>query len=284
MPELGVLSTYTNSSLFVKHVDTSVAILLMYVNDIIITENATSAIIEVMDALTKEFDIKDLGPLHYFLGIQITQNQKGLFLSQEKYVFDLRTETEMHQSTSCATPCLPSHRLLKDDGVPFNNLEVYRSVVKALQYLTFTRLDITFSVHQVCQFVQCPMESHLLAVKRILRYLKGTQHYGIQFGKGILDLYAYGDVDWARDPNDRRSTIGLVVFFGSNPISWSSQKQNTVSRPSTEADYRAITSTIVEIDWIRQLLTFLHIFVPTPSTLLCDNLSAIALTCNPVMH
>lgn len=85
----------------------------------------------------------------------------------------------MHESKSCVTHCLPSHRLHKNDGVPYNNPELYRSVVGALQYLTFTRPDITFLVHQVCQFMHCPMKSHFLAVKRILRYLKGTQTYGI---------------------------------------------------------------------------------------------------------
>ncbi|KAM1213133.1 hypothetical protein ACFXTH_004514 [Malus domestica] len=190
----------------------------------------------------------------------------------------------MHQSKSYATPCLPSHRLLKDDGIPFDNPPLYRSIVGALQYLTFTRPDIAFSVHQVAQFMQCPMESHYLAVKRILRYLNGTQHYGLQYTKGDLELNAFSDADWAGDPNDRRSTTGLVAFLGSNPISWSSKKQNTVSRSSTEAEYRAIATTAAELDWIRHILTFLQITVSTPSIMFCDNLSAIALTCNPVMH
>ncbi|XP_018499873.2 uncharacterized mitochondrial protein AtMg00810-like [Pyrus x bretschneideri] len=284
LPSLGLQTTYADTSLFVKHTESGVVILLLYVDDIIIRMSATTIISEVISALATEFDIKDLGSLHYFLGIQITQTAEGLFLSQHNYVNDLLTKTEMHQSKPCATPCLPHNRLLKDDGTPFDNPALYRSIVGALQYLTFTRLDIAFFVHQVCQFMHCPMKSHYLAIKRILRYLKMTQHYGIQYVKGELELNTFSDVDWAGDPNDRRSTTGFVVFLGTNPISWSSKKQNTVSRSSTEAEYRAIATTATKIDWMKQILAFLQIDISIPSTMFCDNLSAIALTCNPVMH
>lgn len=125
-----------------KHVGDAIVILLLYVVDIIVTESATLAISEIIQALATKFN--------------------------------LLKKIEMHESKSCATPCLPSHRLLKNYGVPYNNLELYRSVVGLLQYLTFTRPYIAFSIHQVCQFMYCPMESHFLAMKRILRYLKGT--------------------------------------------------------------------------------------------------------------
>lgn len=154
-------------------------------------------------------------------------------------------------SKPCNTPCLPYKILLKDDGKPFNNPTLYRSMVGALQYLTFTRPDIAFSVHQVCQFIHCPMESHFIAVKRILRYLKGTMDYGNQFSKWDLNLHAFSDADWVGDPNDRRSTTGLVVYLGSSPISWSSKKQNIVSKSSTEAEYRALSTIAEEIEWIK---------------------------------
>ncbi|XP_070667334.1 uncharacterized mitochondrial protein AtMg00810-like [Malus domestica] len=284
LPSLGFLSTYSDPSLFVKHVGKSVVILLLYVDDILITGSDSAAIDITIRALTKEFDIKDLGALHYFLGIQITQTSSGMFLSQSKYVADLLGKANMVHSKPCTTPCLPYNRLVKDDGHPFNNPSLYRSIVGALQYLTFTRPDIAFSVHQVCQFMHCPMDSHYAAVKQILRYLQGTIDFGIQFSKGDLDLHAFSDADWAGDPNDRRSTTGLVVYIGPNPISWSSKKQNTVSRSSTEAEYRALSSTAAEIDWITQLLQFMQIEVSGPTTLFCDNLSTIALAYNPVMH
>lgn len=169
LPSSGFQSPYAGSSLFVKHVGDVIVILLLYVDDIIITWSATLAISEIIQALATKFDIKDLEPLHYFLGIHITQSNDGLFLSQAKYVSNLLKKTEMHESKSCVIPCLPSHRLLKNNKVPYNNPKLYRSVVGALQYLTFTRPDIAFSVYQVCQFMHYPMESHFLTMKRILR-------------------------------------------------------------------------------------------------------------------
>ncbi|KAM2011562.1 hypothetical protein ACFX1T_023520 [Malus domestica] len=219
LPSLGFQFTYSDSSLFVKHAGDYIVILLLYVDDIIITGSASQCVTDVIHALAHEFDIKDLGPLHYFLGIQIVQQPKGIFLSQDKYVTDLLTKSDMLSSKPCATPYLPYNRLLKDDGKPYNNPALYRSLVGALQYLTFTRPDIAFAVHQVSQFMQAPMESHFLAVRRVLRYLRATQGCGLRYVHGGLDLTAFSDPDWAGDPNDRQSTTGLVVFLGSNPIS-----------------------------------------------------------------
>lgn len=123
-------------------------------------------------------------------------------------------------------------------------------MVEALQYLTFIRPDIAFSVNQVCQFMQSPIESHFIAVKQILRYLEGTMNQGLCFKPGSLQLNAYNDADWGGDPNDRHFTTGFVIFLGSNPISWSSKKQHTVSRSSTEAEYRAMATTTAKVVWI----------------------------------
>jgi hypothetical protein len=123
---------------------------LLYADDIILTRSASAAILQVIQTLTTEFDITDLGSLYYFLGIQITHTSTGLFLSQCKYVEDLLLKSEMVDAKPCDTPCLPYHRLLKEYGAPYPNPTVYRSIVGALKYLTFTRPDIAFSVHQVC--------------------------------------------------------------------------------------------------------------------------------------
>lgn len=125
----------------------------------------------------------------------------------------------MEDAKFCATPCLHYNRLVLDDGKPYNNPGLCRSIVGALQYLTFIRLDIAFAVHQVCQFMQNPMETHFTAAKRILRYLKGAVNLGIKYIKGDLDVRAFFDADWVGDPNDMRLTTGFVVFLGSNPIS-----------------------------------------------------------------
>nr|XP_028949349.1 uncharacterized protein LOC114821423 [Malus domestica] len=117
----------------------------------------------------------------------------GLFVSQTKYTQDLLHKVDMQDSKSCVTPCLPSHRLIKDDGKPYKHPEQYRSIVGALQYLTFTRPDIAFAFNQCCEFMQQPMECHVVPVKRILRYLNGTISYGINFQSGKLHLQAYSD-------------------------------------------------------------------------------------------
>lgn len=253
-------------------------------DDIIISGSTSIVIQQVIQSLTTEFDIKDLSELHYFLGIQITKTTHGLFLSQTKYIHDLLQKVEMVECKACDTPCLPYNRLFKDDGTPYNNPTAYRSIVGALQYLTFTRPDIAFSVHQVCQFMQSPMVSHFTAVKRILCYLKGTLSVGISYTRGDLSLKAFSDVEWAGDPNDRRSTTSMVVFLRNNLISWSSKKQHTVSRSSTEVEYRAMSTTAAELDWIQQLLQFMHVIHAAAPVLLCDNLSVIALSFNPVQH
>ena len=123
----------------------------------------------------------------------------------------------------------------------------YRSMVGALQYLPFTCPDLAFSVSQLCQFMQHPTTSHFDAAKRVLRYVRGTLHFGLHIDLGPITLSAFSDADWAGDPSDRKSTTGILVFLGSSPISWSSKKQSTVSRSSTEAEYRALASAAAEL-------------------------------------
>ena len=174
--------------------------------------------------------------------------------------------------------------MLKNDGKPYSRPQQYRSIVGALQYLTFTRPDIAFSVNQACQFMHNPMESHVVAVKRILRYLRGTLDYGIHFQLDTLNLQAYSDADWAGDPNDRRSVSGFVVYLGSSPISWASKKQHTVSRSSAEAEYRALAIAAAELTWIRQLFCDMHVPLLIPPLIHCDNISVISLASNLVFH
>ncbi|KAL6202040.1 hypothetical protein ACLB2K_025751 [Fragaria x ananassa] len=196
LPSLAFQFSHSDPSLFFKHTATSVVILLLYVDDIVLTGSDATEINVVVKELSLVFDMKDLGPLSYFLGINIQYLPSGIFLSQEKYAKDLI-------STALENPTL------------------YRSIVGALQYLTFTRPDISYSVNIVCQFMAAPTDVHFAAVKRILKYLQYTLFKGLfyKFAKSVTYVTAYCDADWAGDINQRRSTTGFVVYLGHYPIS-----------------------------------------------------------------
>ncbi|BBH09384.1 transposable element gene [Prunus dulcis] len=271
-------------SLFIQHSSLGTVVLLLYVDDIILTYSNSYLITSVISALTQEFNMKDLGQLTYFMGLQISYQSTGLFVSQTKYIKELFDRVDLQDSKPCPAPCLPYHKLLKDDGKPYSHPEQYRSIVSALQYLTFTRPDIAFSVNQACQFIHNPMEYHVVAVKRILRYLKGTIDFGIWFKHGLLHLHAYSDVNWAGDPNDCRYVSGFIVYLGSSPIFWASKKQHTVSSSSIEAEYRSLAVATAELAWIRQLFCDMQMPLHVPPLIHCDNISAIALSSNPGFH
>ncbi|XP_023917795.1 uncharacterized mitochondrial protein AtMg00810-like [Quercus suber] len=273
-----------DSSLFVFASHQIIIYLLVYVDDIIITGNSSSQVSHLVTAHSKAFKLKDLGVLSYFLGIQIVPSKVGLTLCQSKYASDVLHRFHMENSKPTKTPCCPNVRLTPFEGSILPDPTEYRSMVGALQYLTFTRPDLAFSVHQLYQFMQHPTSSHLEAAKRVLRYVRGTLHFGLYLAPGPLTFSAFSDVDWADDPTDRKSTTGILVFLGSNPISWSSKKQSTVSRSSTEAEYRALASTAAELSWLRTLFKELKLFLPHIPILWCDNNSAIALASNPVFH
>jgi hypothetical protein len=156
--------------------------------------------------------------------------------------------------------------------------------VGSLQYLSLTRPDVSFAVNKVCH-LHCPTVNHWTTVKRILRHLKHTLYHGLFIRRqSSTNLHAYSDADWASCPDDRRSTGGYCIYLGSNLISWSSRKQATVSRSSTEVEYRSLANATAELQWLQSLLKELGIFLPHPPTLWCDNLGATYLTANPMFH
>ncbi|KAK9940035.1 hypothetical protein M0R45_016712 [Rubus argutus] len=233
--------------------------------------------------------MKDLGSLSYFLGLEITRVKRGIFLNQTKYASDLLVKSGMDTLKACSSPCLPHYHMTKDQGTPLKDPTPYRSIVGALQYLTFSRPDIAYAVNTVCQFMTSPTDVHYAAVKRILRYLQGSLQKGLFFSSnGALPnsvyVKAFCDADWAGEVIQRRSTTGFIVYLGACPVSWQSKKQGTVSRSSTEAEYRSLANTTAEISWIRHLLCDLQVRIPYAPLLKCDNMSALALASNPVFH
>ncbi|XP_073358250.1 secreted RxLR effector protein 161-like [Aegilops tauschii subsp. strangulata] len=194
----------------------------------------------------------------------------------------------MENCKPTSTPLSTSDQLARVSGQPLGADDSfrYRSVVGGLQYLTLTRPDISFAVNKVCQFLSQPTDVHWEAVKRILRYVKGTLQTGLKFRKAVsTSISIFTDADWAWCPDDRRSTGGFAIFVGPNLISWSSKKQPTVSRSSTEAEYKALANGAAEAIWVESLLKEFGVSQQRVPVLWCDNLGATYLTANPVfMH
>lgn len=191
----------------------------------------------------------------------------------------------MTNCNTCKTPADSRAKLAAANGTPVEDPTLYRSLAGALQYLTFTRPDISFAVQQVCLFMHDPREPHLNALKRILRYIKGTLDYGLQlYPTNSSELVAYTYADWAGCPTTRRSTSGYCVFLGNSLISWSSKRQQTVSRSSAEAEYRGVANAVAETTWLCNILLELHCSLSKATLVYCDNISAVYLSTNPVQH
>ncbi|KAK9065217.1 hypothetical protein SSX86_016600 [Deinandra increscens subsp. villosa] len=280
----GFSCSRADPSLFVFKQDTCILYLLVYVDDLILTGNQEAAINSFIQRLHDEFAIKDLGELSYFLGLEVTSHDSGIFLSQSKYAKDILDRAKMLDAKPMATP-LASDVVFTTTGQPFDDPTLYRSLVGALQYLTITRPDISYAVNQVSQFLQQPTVIHYQHVKRILRYIKGTLDFGLTFSRSkYSNILGYSDADWARCIETRRSTYGYSIYLGGNLVSWSAKKQPTVARSSCESEYRAMANTATEIVWVTHLLRELHSLPPDRPTLLCDNQSAIFMSQNPVAH
>eukprot|EP00253_Pinus_taeda_P006707 PITA_06707 len=239
----------------------------------------------VKSSLKKKFEMTDLGHLHYFLGLQVLQAKEGISLSQSKYGCDILRHFHMEDCKPAPSPFQSGVKL----SVSCTSLEVdatlYRQLVGKLLYLTHTRPDLSFVVGLVARFMQNPRESHWKAAKRILRYVRGTVQFGIHYSaKAAPLLVGFTDSDWAGDPDDRKSTAGYVFTLGSRPITWACKKQAATSLSSAEAEYRGAVEASKEALWLRQILSEFGFEQQHPTTLWCDNQSAIKLCKDPVQH
>ncbi|KAL9250699.1 Retrovirus-related Pol polyprotein from transposon RE1-like protein [Drosera capensis] len=219
---IGFSRSSADSSLFVHRRSQGTVILLVYVDDIIITGNDTTGIAKLKSHLSKQFHIKDLGTLKYFLGIEIAKQGKSFLQNQRKYCFDLLKESGFLGCKPVDTPMEQNLKLSNFTDEPdfiIPNLDMYRRLVGKLIYLTVTRPDISFAVSLVSQFMYTPRKSYLIVVDHILRYLKKSPGKGLIYRPtAILFLTAYSDADYAGSPDDIRSTSGYCTYFGGNLV------------------------------------------------------------------
>jgi hypothetical protein len=282
---LGFVESKSDASLFILRRGTDLAYLLLYVDDIILTASSQAFLTTITTALSHEFAMKDLGPLHHFLGISVTRTPTSLHLSQKQYLLDVLSRAGMSDCHPVSTPTDTQSKLSATSGSPFPDPSLYRSLAGALQYATLTRPEIAYAVQQICLHMHAPRDSHFSLIKRVLRYLKGTLDLGlVLYRSSTHSLVAYSDADWAGCPDTRRSTSGFCMYLGDNLISWSSRRQTTVSRSSAEAEYRAVATCVAESCWVRQILQELHRPIHHATIVYCDNVSAVYMSANPVHH
>jgi hypothetical protein len=225
-----------------------------------------------------------MGELTYFLGFQVKQLKDGTFLSQTKYTQDLLKRFGMKDAKPAKTPMGTDGHVDLNKGGKSVDQKAYRSMIGSLLYLCASRPDIMLSVCMCARYQSDPKECHLVAVKRILRYLVSTPCFGIWYPKGsTFDLIGYSDSDYAGCKVDRKSTSGTCQFLGRSLVSWSSKKQTSVALSTAEAEYVAAGQCYAQLLWMRQTLwDFGYNLSKVP--LLCDNVSAIRMADNPIEH
>ncbi|KAG6470071.1 hypothetical protein ZIOFF_071123 [Zingiber officinale] len=233
-----------------------------------------------------EFEMSDLGLLSYYLGIEVEQQKSRILLRQSTYAKKILSQFKMADCNATKHPMEPKKQLHKDlEGTPVDATE-YKRVIGCLRYLLHTRPDLSYPVGMASRYMERPRTMHHKVVKQILRYLKGTIHFGLTYIKGPqeISIFGYSDSDLAGDLDGRKSTSGMTFYFNESLVSWNSQKQKTVALSSCEVEFMAATTATCHALWLRSLTSELTGEKTKPVTLFVDNKYAIALMKNPVFH
>ena len=259
-------------------------IVAIYVDNFLILHNNNSIISQFKKYLCSKFKIKDIGPVNSFLGIRVSRDRKmnKLWIDQEKYANEVLEKYRMENCKPISTPLDANHNLSKDmspqteEEKQFMQNIPYREAIGSLLFLSqISRPDIYYAVNVLSQFNSNSGIKHWQAVKRVMRYIKGTLSSKIEYSKSNEGIFGYCDADWAGDKETRRSTSGYVFMMSNGPISWKSQKQSTVALSSCEAEYISLCTATQEANW---WLQFSRELCPQENVkILCDNQSAIAI-------
>lgn len=287
--QMGFVKCTTEHGVYIKaQSESEILIVCLYVDDLLVTGSNGSEIADFKCKMMEEFEMSDLGELSYFLGLEFSKTEKGLVMHQKMYADDLLKKFNMLQCNSAATPAETG--LVLDREGPEEPVDPthFRRIVGSLRYLCNTRPGIAYSVGLISRFMEYPKTPHLLAAKRILRYVKGTLDCGILFPNAEKEiepeLYGYTDSDWCGDRGDRKSTAGFVFLYGKAPISWGSKKESIVALSSCEAEYVAASMSVCQVVWLDALMQEMKMKSPTAVRLLINNKSAINLAKHPIAH
>jgi len=228
-------------------------IVQVYVDDIIFGATHENLCNEFSKMMTSEFKMSMMGELNFCLDLQVKQTSNGTMIHQQKYIKELLKRFGMDSSKPIDTLISPSTKLIMDDGSPSVEEKTYRGMIGSLLYLTTSRPDIAFSVGPCAHFQSKPNETHLKAVRRILRYLKHIPNLALWYPKGCnFDLVGYADVDYASFMVDRKSILGITHFLGPCLVSWATKKQQSVAVSTAEVEYVVAASCCAQLLWIRQ--------------------------------
>ncbi|KAJ9545374.1 hypothetical protein OSB04_025081 [Centaurea solstitialis] len=282
--ESGYSKGKIDNSLFIKREGEHIMLVQIYVDDIIFGSTCSSFCDTFSKLMMTRYEMSMMGELNFFLRLQVKQLSAGIFINQAKYIKDILKKYNLENAKIMKTPMSPSCALDSDPDGTVVDVTTYRGMIGSLMYLTASRPDIMFSTCLCARYQSKPKVSHLKAVKRIFRYLKGTINLGLWYPKGSgYELTGYTDADHGGCKLDRKSTIGHIQFLGDKLVSWASKKQNCVSLSTAEAEYVAAASCCSQIFWMRtQLRDYGFKFDKIP--IYCDLKSAIAISCNPVQH
>jgi hypothetical protein len=246
---------------YINKEDGNIVIVVIYVDDLMVASDNPRKLQRLKSELSKSFEMKDLGPLSFCLGIEFTQDVKKqtITMSQSKYIKETLSRFNMENCKGVTTPINPNEKLSKEmcpkteEEKKAVEMLPYQSLVGSLMYLAVsTRPDIAHAVSMLSQFNANFGEQHWRAAKRVLRYLKNTENLGLMFKKSGQELVGYADADWGASIDDRRSYTGYVFNFANAAVSWESRKQRTVAMSSTEAEYMALSESTKEAIHLKQ--------------------------------
>ncbi|GJZ64593.1 retrovirus-related pol polyprotein from transposon TNT 1-94 [Tanacetum coccineum] len=244
-----------DNTLFTKKRSSNLIIVQIYVDDIIFGSTCQDMCDEFAKIMHDKFEMSMMGELNFFLGLQIKQIEDGIFFNQSKYIKEMLKKFGLEESKPMKTPMSSDTKLTKDKECESVDSTKYRGMIGSLLYLTTSRPYIMFSVCLCARFQEAPKTSHLEAVKRIFRYIKGTTHLGLWYLKGTgIETVVYADSDHAGDYVDRKSTSGICTFVGCCLTSWFSKKQTALAISTTEAKYVSAGKACQQALWMTTAL------------------------------